>query len=123
MRAQRGFTLLEMLAALVILALCSTVLLVSFGQAARALQQVQRSDRLVAAARSVLDEETSGPLQPGQRQGQWAGGIRWQLDIREVPGGNRQARLLRLDLSLREHGREANFSTLRLLGPAKGGRP
>ncbi|WP_256348974.1 type II secretion system protein, partial [Pseudomonas reactans] len=40
MKRQGGFTLLEMLAALTLMAVCSTVLLVAFGQSARSLSQV-----------------------------------------------------------------------------------
>ncbi len=45
--SQSGFTLLEMLAALTVMAVCSGVLLVAFGQSARSLQQVSHSDRLI----------------------------------------------------------------------------
>ncbi|MDE1168095.1 MAG: general secretion pathway protein GspI [Pseudomonas sp.] len=108
-----------MLAALAILALCSTVLLVAFGQAARALQQVERSDRLSLAARSVLDEQGDGPLTPGRSEGQWAAGIHWQLDVRPLHRLAGGARLLRLDLTVSEAHRLAHFSTLRVLGAAR----
>lgn len=116
--AQSGFTLLEMLAALTVMAVCSGVLLVAFGQSARSLQQISRSDRLSHAARTVFDQESSGPLENGTRQGRLAG-IDWHLDIRQVSGSdnqnlNGQARLYRLDLTLEEHQRRVQFSTLRL---------
>jgi general secretion pathway protein I len=50
MKHQSGFTLLEMLAALMLMAICSTVLLVAFGQSARSLSQVNHSDRLTHVA-------------------------------------------------------------------------
>ena len=62
MNGQRGFTLLEMLAALAVLAVCSTVLVAAFGQSARALQQAQRSDRLSLTARSLRAEANVGPI-------------------------------------------------------------
>ena len=68
MKRQAGFTLLEMLAALTLMAVCSSVLLVAFGQSARALSQVARSDRLNHAALTVLDQEAAGPLTEGTRQ-------------------------------------------------------
>ncbi|MCD5995510.1 prepilin-type N-terminal cleavage/methylation domain-containing protein [Pseudomonas sp. CDFA 602] len=117
--SQAGFTLLEMLAALTVMAVCSGVLLVAFGQSARSLQQVSRSDRLSYAARTVLDQESAGPLENGTRQGSLAG-IDWTLDIRQVSGSNGQARLFRLDLTLDEHQRRARFSTLRLRGAVTG---
>ncbi|MEX5591075.1 type II secretion system protein, partial [Pseudomonas urmiensis] len=55
MKHQAGFTLLEMLAALTLMAVCSCVLLVAFGQSARSLAQVARSDRLTQAALTLLD--------------------------------------------------------------------
>jgi len=117
--SQAGFTLLEMLAALTVMAVCSGVLLVAFGQSARSLQQVSRSDRLSHAARTVMDQESAGPLENGTRQGSLAG-IDWTLDIRQVSGTNGQARLFRLDLTLDEHQRRARFSTLRLRGAVTG---
>jgi len=117
MRGQQGFTLLEMLAALTILAVCSAVLLMAFGQAARSLKQVQVSDRLSAAARSILDEQADGPLQAGSREGTWAGSIHWQLDIRQLPVAANRLRLFQLDLLVREDRRQAHFGTVRALGP------
>ena len=69
MKRQAGFTWLEMLAALTLMAICSTVLLVAFGQSARSLLQVSHSDRLTHAALSVMDQEGTGPLASGIRQG------------------------------------------------------
>lgn len=118
--SQSGFTLLEMLAALTVMAVCSSVLLVAFGQSARSLQQVSHSDRLTHAARTIMDQEAAGPLESGSRQGVLAGDISWQLDIQQMPGRNGQARMFRLDLSVSEHQRRAQFSTLRLRGAVTG---
>ncbi|WP_426118102.1 PulJ/GspJ family protein [Pseudomonas sp. DSP3-2-2] len=115
--AQTGFTLLEMLAALTVMAVCSSVLLVAFGQSARSLQQVSRSDRLSHAARTVFDQEAAGPLQSGTRNGVLDGDINWQLEISQQPGKAGQARLYRLDLTVSEARRKATFSTLKLRGP------
>jgi general secretion pathway protein I len=112
--SQSGFTLLEMLAALTVMAVCSGVLLVAFGQSARSLQQVSRSDRLSHAARTILDQEAAGPLQGGTQQGVLAGKINWQLNVQQQPTRLGQPRLYRLDLTVSEGQREAKFSTLRL---------
>ncbi|RMO97797.1 putative proteinral secretion pathway protein I [Pseudomonas syringae pv. philadelphi] len=117
--SQSGFTLLEMLAALTVMAVCSGVLLVAFGQSARSLQQVSRSDRLSHAARTILDQEGAGPLENGTRQGKLAG-IDWTLDIREMTSADGQPRLFRLDLRMSEHRRHAQFSTLKLRGAVTG---
>ena len=119
-KGQTGFTLLEMLAALTVMAVCSSVLLVAFGQSARSLQQVSGSDRLTHAARTILDQEAAGPLESGTRQGVLAGDISWELAIQQLAGRNGQARMFRLDLSVTEHQRKAQFSTLRLRGAVTG---
>ncbi|QBQ10505.1 MULTISPECIES: type II secretion system protein [unclassified Pseudomonas] len=113
MNRQSGFTLLEMLAALTLMAICSTVLLVAFGQSARSLLQVAHSDRLTHTALSVMDQEASGPLASGVRQGE-LDGIAWQLRVAQQPTRIGQPHLFRLDLSVSEGLRRANFSTLKL---------
>lgn len=118
---QTGFTVLEMLAALVIMALCSGVLLLAFGQSARALQQVDRADRLSQAARSVLDEQAVGVLAPGQSNGVVDGGIEWAMNVAPLPAASGQPQLLRIELAVREGPHQARFSTLRLVNPARAG--
>jgi general secretion pathway protein I len=120
---QQGFTLLEMLAALVVMAVCSSVLLVAFGQSAGSLQQVERSDRLSQAARSVLDDQGTGALQTGTREGVLDGDIHWSLAVNELAAKAGQSRLMRLDLTVSEGRRRAQFSTLRLVSPAKASAP
>lgn len=110
---QSGFTLLEMLAALTLMAVCSTVLLVAFGQSARSLLHVNHSDRLTLAALSVMDQEAAGPLVSEIRQGE-LDGIHWQLSIAQQPTRVGQPRLFRLDLAVNEGVRQARFSTLKL---------
>ena len=106
-RREQGFTLLEMLAALTLMAVCSSVLLVAFGQSARSLSQVAHSDRLTHAALTLLDQETAGPLTEGTRQGE-LDGIQWQLT-----STRQQSHLFRVDLSVREGVHQAHFSTLK----------
>ncbi len=112
---QSGFTLLEMLAALTVLALCVTVLLGAFGQSARALQQARHSDRLNLATRSLMEELGDGALQPGSTTGNWDG-LPWTLDVQDQPVPPGAVRLLRLTLTVREGPRTARFSTLRARG-------
>jgi general secretion pathway protein I len=112
MKHAGGFTLLEMLAALTVLALCAAAVAGGLAQSARALQQSQRSDRLSMAARSLLDELGEGPLQPGQQQGVWDG-VQWTLQVRREPTAPGPA-LYRLDLSVAAGGRRQTFSTLQV---------
>jgi len=107
MRRQAGFTLLEMLAALTLMAVCSTVLLVAFGQSARSLSQVAHSDRLTQAALTIFDQEAAGRLSNGVSQGE-LDGIHWQLI-----STRQQTHVFRLDLTLSEGPYQARFSTLK----------
>lgn len=102
-----------MLAALAVLAVCSSVLVVAFGQSARALQQAQRSDRLSLAARSLIDEASAGRLQPGRTEGRWSG-VNWQMDVRALPRGNSPAMAWRLDLDVSDGARRAHYSSLQV---------
>lgn len=113
MNRKRGFTLLEMLAALAVLAVCSSVLVAAFGHSARALQQAQRSDRLSLAARSLMDEASAGRLQPGLTEGNWSG-MSWRLNVSASPAGNTSTHAWRLDLQVSDGARTAHYSTLQL---------
>lgn len=119
MSRQQGFTLLEMLAALALLAVCASVLLVAFGQGARSLQQLASNDRISLAARSLFDQLDAGPLQAGHSQGQWDG-LPWSCDIAPVPAQGGQARLWQIELSVRDGAHQAQFSTLRVRSGGSG---
>ena len=119
MSAERGFTLLEMLAALAVLAVCSSVLVVAFGQSARALQQAQRSDLLSLTARSLMDEAIAGRLQAGVTQGRWSG-VSWRLNVSELPAGNAPLNTWRLDLNVSDGARQAHYSTLQVRSAGSG---
>ena len=111
---ESGFTMLEMLAALTLMALCSTVVLVAFGQSAHSLSMVAQSDRLTHVAMSVMDEQTSAPLIQGRQQGTLGDGIEWQLTVARQPTHTGQPRMFRLDLVVTQAQRAARFSTLKL---------
>nr|WP_244156908.1 general secretion pathway protein GspI [Pseudomonas coleopterorum] len=108
-----------MLAALLILALCSTVLVLAFGNSARALQQAQRSDELSLAARSILDEASAGQLQAGSTEGRWSG-LPWRLAISALPAGEAPVDVWRLDLRVGQGARQAEYSTLQVRSRASG---
>lgn len=114
MRARRdqGFTLLEMLAALVLFAVAGSVLLVAFGQSARSLQQARVSDRLSLAARSLMDEQRDTRLLPGTREGRIDDSISWRIRVSTQPATGSQLPLLRVDLQLREGRQVLELSTV-----------
>ncbi|MBF7143817.1 prepilin-type N-terminal cleavage/methylation domain-containing protein [Pseudomonas sp. LY10J] len=113
MTPQRGFTLLEMLAALAVLALCASVLVTAFGQGARALQQAQRSDRLSLAARSLLDEARNSHLAPGRTTGRWSG-VDWTLTVTQLPDAAGPAIGYGLVLTVTDGVRQGRYSTLQV---------
>lgn len=95
-----GFTLLEMLAALALLAVLLTVTLSSLAQITRSLTQMRDSESKRQAARSLLDEQRDLRLQPGVRRGVTEGGIRWTERISLMSGGEGRLPLLRIELQL-----------------------
>ncbi|WLH38423.1 general secretion pathway protein GspI [Pseudomonas sp. FP2196] len=108
-----------MLAALAVLAVCSSVLVVAFGNGARALQQVQRSDRLSLVARSLIDDASDRALQVGRSSGEWSG-VRWQMEVSLAPGDNGSANAYRLDVQVNDGQRHARYSTLQVRSAGTG---
>lgn len=112
MNTQRGFTLLEMLAAITLLVVAASILLGALAQSNRSLRQVERNDRHASVARSLMDDFDLGPLQPGYSRGNWQG-LEWTLEVspdQALPG---RVALYRLDLTLGEGRQTSHYSTLR----------
>lgn len=111
-RRQDGFTLLEMLAAMVLLALGLTVLMGALGDAARDQVRSEARGSMAQVARSLMAERSLQALQSGT----WVGerdGIHWRFEctLREsLP----DIVLYHLSLTLRQGLREESFTTLRL---------
>jgi general secretion pathway protein I len=103
-----------------LLGVCASVLLVAVGNAARALQHIESSDRLVSVARSLNDAQPWDLERSGAQTGTWPGGIRWQASISPMAHGERALRLARLDLTVSDGGRQIHFSTVQLLGRPTG---
>lgn len=108
---QRGFTLLETLAALVILALVCTLLLRGFSASRQMLSHASVSQRLSQVARSVMAEQRPEPLSVGIRRGHWNQSVSWVLKV-AVAEQQRGVQLLKLDLTVREGRFRQHFSTL-----------
>ncbi len=131
---QRGFTLIETLAAMVIFALTFSVLL---DLNSNALKQARRSDEFTRAAlhaASVLDAMGVGdPLKLGGENGKFDDGYEWEAQIKEyevppdvnatVTGVRPETgmRLYQIDLRMiwgkPPQQREAKFHTLRAIRP------
>ncbi|MFF7062641.1 prepilin-type N-terminal cleavage/methylation domain-containing protein [Pseudomonas sp. NPDC008258] len=112
MNRQRGFTLLEMLAAIALLVIAASILLGAFAQSGRSLQQVARADRYNSAARSLIDNFDLGTLEPGQQHGRWQG-LPWTLEVSQAAAAPGRVILYRLDLTLGEGRHASRYSTLR----------
>jgi general secretion pathway protein I len=112
MNTQRGFTLLEMIAAIALLAIASTVLLGGFGQSARSLRQAEQSDRLDTAARSIMDSLDTGALATGSTKGTWDA-LTWALDVGIAQSEPGRYQVFQLDLTVADGSRQARYSTLR----------
>jgi prepilin-type N-terminal cleavage/methylation domain-containing protein len=95
-----GFTLLEMIASLALLAILVTVMLVAFGQGNRSLVQVRDSDRLGQVARSLLDGLVDQRLRAGETRGVVDGDIFWVQRISQLAGEPGQLPIMRIDLQL-----------------------
>lgn len=119
----RGFTLIEVLAAIVLLSLAFAALLGTLGRATRLAANADAHTRAALCAQSALDSAFAfEPVQAGVTQGQCDKQYRWQLQAqRWQPAGKAQpgpaVDMYRLDLTVSwGHGarvRHARFSTLR----------
>jgi general secretion pathway protein I len=84
-RGQQGFTLLEVLIALVIAALALGVLFQAGIGGVRSAQIAARYDEAVSRARSHLEMMThGGALAPGDWQGDDGGGFHWHVRVTSV---------------------------------------
>lgn len=134
MKHARGFTLLEVLLAFVILAVAMGMLMAMLSRGLGQVRRAQDESEAAMYAQSLLDSTgVLESLQEGQREGAWAGGrYRYRLDVRavedpspkapSVPGAQPPAplaapQLFRLDLAVSwgadESVRELHFITLR----------
>lgn len=110
---QAGFTLLELAAALVLLAIGFFVLMGGMGQATRSLRADQEASRMALRVRSVFDTYANARLAPGVQVGYFEDGLQWRMAVTPA-GGWPTLPLYRLQLTLQSDAREAQFSTLRV---------
>ncbi|NII12068.1 type II secretion system protein [Oleiagrimonas sp. C23AA] len=135
MRAgHRGFTLLEMIGAIAIMAISFAVLLEALGSSMALTHKADRHSAAALVAQSVLDSAfvMSSPA-PGVQHGHTEDGFDWDLQTRQwhgTPSGGsgsapgavmmmaQNQQLYRLDLTVRwgpqGRRRQAHFATLRL---------
>lgn len=81
-----GFTLLEVLAALALLAIAFAVGLGALGKSAQNAAHAAALDTAVERAQTLLAEQgLTEPLRAGERSGTFDDGTRWTLAVRALP--------------------------------------
>lgn len=120
---QRGFSLLEVIAAVLLLAIAFGVLMQVAGSSLNLTRRAAERSEAALWARSKLDSAFAlEPVRRGHSEGRFDATYRWQLDVTPWPGGpalpNWQLYQLALVVSWGEGGqqRHARFTTLRLVG-------
>lgn len=125
-RHARGFSLLEVIAAIMLLAIAFGALMEVAGGSIRLTQKASDYTQAALWARSALDTHfVLEPLQPGVTQGKFDNRFRWRLQVtpwavpNSAPAGTPYAfKMYKLDLDVMwgsapfEH--TARFSTLRI---------
>jgi general secretion pathway protein I len=127
-RRSRGFSLLEVVAATLLLAIAFAALLKVAGGSIELTRNADDHSQAALWARSLLDTvDITTPLQPGTTEGRFDANYRWRLVVTPwraaAPTQNMPMRVMKLDLDVmwgsRLRERTAHFSTLRVLGQAK----
>ena len=87
MKSSRGFTLLEVLMAVGLLALISTLVISTMSGGLRQIRWSSQASEASMHAQSLLDTlGTMEIIEPGTKQGEWEDGkFHYQLEIKEVP--------------------------------------
>ncbi|GGY32437.1 hypothetical protein GCM10008098_27380 [Rhodanobacter panaciterrae] len=126
-RRQQGFSLLEVIAAIMLLAIAFTALMKVAGASISLSHNAAEHSQAAMCARSLLDSVFVGePIKSGSSSGKFDQQYRWQLNVtpwnqtgNAAPGVS--LHLYQLDLDVLwgplAHPRSAHFRTLRLGGP------
>lgn len=124
MRArQQGFSLLEVIAAIAILAIAFAALMQVAGSSMSLTANAGERTEAALRARSLLDGAfVMEPLKAGDTSGTFDDRYRWHLVVSpwqpaDQPAADNGPRLFRLDLTVSWGTRSAQFSTLRLAPP------
>ncbi|TBR36638.1 MULTISPECIES: type IV pilus modification PilV family protein [Dyella] len=129
LRPARGFSLLEVVAAIFLLAIAFTALMQVAGGSMSLSQNAADYTRASMWARTLLDTADVGTdLTPGQSDGRFDDQYRWHLVVAPWrpadvdPGMPSPLQMVKLDLDVRwgapHRERSAHFSTLRFVQPA-----
>jgi general secretion pathway protein I len=128
-RSTHGFSLLEVVAAILLLAIAFTALMRVAGGSIGLTNNASDYTRAALWARSLLDTvDAEGPLRPGRTEGQFDRQYRWRLTVapwRPADADPQQPpsplQVVKLDLDVLwgqgRSERSAHFSTLRMTAP------
>lgn len=133
----RGFSLIEVIAALLLLAIAFTALMRVAGGAIELSQRAAERSEAAMYARSLLDSAfVMEPIRAGTRSGRFDKQFAWQLQVTPWGPGGKPApgaglRMYQLDLDVHwrggGHDHSAHFQTLRVASaapaPGNGGGP
>jgi general secretion pathway protein I len=123
---ERGFSLLEVIAAILLLAITFAALMKVAGGSIALTRNADDHSQAALWARSLLDTvDITTPLHPGSSDGRFDSHYRWHLVVTPWNPGqgdaNAPIHMVKLDLDVFWGGlpreRSAHFSTLRVLGP------
>ncbi|MFA6229154.1 MAG: prepilin-type N-terminal cleavage/methylation domain-containing protein [Rhodanobacter sp.] len=128
-RAQQGFSLLEVIAAIMLLAIAFTALMKVAGASIRLTQNATDHSEAAMWARSMLDSAFVGePITAGTTSGRFDRRFSWQLKVtpwNQTAAPNTPMQLYQLDLEVMwgaaVHPYTSHFRTLRVGGPMAGG--
>lgn len=115
---QSGFTLIEALAAVVVLSIGFFVFLGAMADSTRALSKAHHSTQLALLATSIMESQAQSHVQAGRKEGD-VDGVHWQLTS-SLAAQNQTIELFRLELVLEQADRKEYFSTLRIQGQSAG---
>jgi general secretion pathway protein I len=126
-RHHRGFSLLEVIAAIMLLSIAFAALMKVAGASINLSQNAAEHSQAAMYARSLLDSAfVCEAVTAGNRSGRFDSNYRWQLDVAPWNGAGNvppdaPLHLYQLDLNVSwgplAHPRSAHFRTLRLAGP------
>jgi general secretion pathway protein I len=133
---QRGFSLLEVIAAIAVLAIAFAALMQVAGSSLSLTARANERTQAALRARSLLDGAfVMEPVQEGASDGRFDDTYRWRMNVTryqppgDMPAGDDGAAggMYRLDLDVmwgpEGSERHARFSTLRLAGSGGGSSP
>lgn len=115
---QSGFTLIEALAAVVVLSIGFLVFLGAMADSTRALSKAHQSTQLALIATSIMESQAQSRVHAGRKEGD-IDGVHWQLTS-SLATQHHNVELFRQELVLEQGGRKEYFSTLRVQGQSAG---